>query len=382
MAFLVIRKAGRIAAATLIVAAAELATGWPPARAESAAPDLSRAVGRMIMVGFRGTAPSDPDVSAVTDAIRRGHLGGVLFLRRNVISQSQVKALTAHFRDAAGDRPLLIALDQEGGRIERLTTEAGFRERPSAEEVARMPTGAARRLYEKMARDLKEWGFNVNFGPVLDLAVNPDNPIIARYGRAYSADPRRVAAYGRAFVEAHRAAGLVTSVKHFPGHGSSSRDSHVGFVDISATWSQKELKPYLLLDRHGAIDSVMVGHLFLDRYGCAGEVPLPASLCRGIVDGLMRDILGSRTVAISDDLDMGAVRNSFGFAESLVLAVDAGNDVLIHSNTELDAPDLAGQIMDALLTAAVRDEELRDRIAAANRRLDGLIGRLEALSGR
>ncbi|AXS40697.1 glycoside hydrolase family 3 N-terminal domain-containing protein [Breoghania sp. L-A4] len=231
---------------------------------------LSRQIGAMLIVGFKGTRAEDPDVQALGELIRRGRLGGVMFLKHNIVSKKQVVALTGYFRRQAGSRPVIISVDQEGGHIERLTRAAGFRERPSAAEVGGMTERAAARLYQDMALDLRSWGFNMNFGPVLDVNVNRNNPIVARYGRSYSADPADVARFGRIFVEAHRKAGVMTSVKHFPGHGSSTSDSHKGFVDISGSWSEKELTPFQQLARAHAIDTVMIGHLYIDRYGAPG----------------------------------------------------------------------------------------------------------------
>src|SRR5690606_13400496 len=180
-------------------------------------------------------------------------------------------------------------------------------------------------------------GFSVNFGPVADLAVNPNNQVITKFGRAYGKSAETVAAYDEAFIAAHHAAGLITSLKHFPGHGSSTADSHEGFVDISKTWSKAELEPYRIMFADGYADMVMVGHLYHSDY--AGESSkLPASLSPEWIEGVLRGELGFKGVVISDDLEMGAIRKLYDLEETIVHAVNAGTDVLLFSNTVKPSP--------------------------------------------
>src|SRR5690606_35642736 len=150
-----------------------------------------------------------------------------------------------------------IMLDQEGGQVQRLTPSVGFAGTPSARDVARGGIEAAEAVYADLARRLAREGFNVNFGPVVDLNLNPDNPVIARFGRAYGRDAASVTAFAAAFVAGHHAAGMGTALKHFPGHGSSLADSHHGFVDVTEVWSPAELEPYRTLIGEGLADMVM-----------------------------------------------------------------------------------------------------------------------------
>src|SRR5690349_22337595 len=194
--------------------------------------------GQMIIVGFQGDDVSDKSVQAVAGEIASGGLGGVMYLKPNVKSLEAVKAMNELFRTSSPDLPPFITLDQEGGAVERLTKAVGFEEVPNAATVAANNSPAeAKALYADMARKVAALGFSVNFGPVADLNVNPDNQVIAKFGRAFGKSADTVAAYDEAFVAAHHEAGLITSLKHFPGHGSSTADSHEGFVDISKTWS-------------------------------------------------------------------------------------------------------------------------------------------------
>ena len=257
--------------------------------------------------------------ASVRKDIADGAVGGVLFLRHNIGSAANVKALTASFASASNPPPLLM-IDQEGGLVSRLPAKIGFPSTPSAEAVARDNSPEeARAIYDRMARSLKAWGFNVNLAPVADVAVNPGNPVIAKAGRAYSSDPRTVAAYDRVFVTAHRAAGVAPTLKHFPGHGSSAGDSHNGAVDITRTWSETELIPYRELIDAGLVDIVMVGHLRLDRHN-TGDT-LPASISPDIVAGMLRSELCFNGVVMTDDLIMRAIRNRMSATDAVIAAL-------------------------------------------------------------
>ena len=214
----------------------------------------------------------------IRDEIAAGTLGGLMYLKPNVKSLAAVKAMNAAFRAASPDLPPFLTLDQEGGAVERLTKDVGFNELPNAQTIAADNTPAqAEAIYAKMAKGIADEGFTVNFGPIADLNINPDNPIIGKYGRSFSKDGKTVTAYDEAFITAHHDAGLLTALKHFPGHGSSTADSHEGFVDISKTWDPVELGPYRSLFANGYDDFVMVGHLYNKAYAGDGSVKLPAS---------------------------------------------------------------------------------------------------------
>jgi beta-N-acetylhexosaminidase len=286
--------------------------------------------------------------------------------------------MNAEFKAASPSLPPFITVDQEGGSVERFTRKVGFTEVPSARRVAaKNDPAAAEKLYAGMADALADLGFTVNFGPIVDVDVNPNNPVIGRFGRSYSNDPATVTAYAEAFVEAHHAAGLVTSLKHFPGHGSSTADSHKGFVDITKTWSPAELEPYKKLFADGYDDMVMVGHLYHRDYSDA-DVQLPASLSPQWITGVLRDQLGFRGVVVSDDLEMGAIRKQFTLKQTVLRAVAAGIDVLLFSNTADYDPKLGDKVREILVAEAAtnpdfaaRIKQSYDRIVALKQRIGG-----------
>ena len=342
-----------------------------PAMAQS----LDQMAGQMIVMGFKGDDAGDASFQYLRDEIAAGKLGGIMYLKTNVKSLGAVKAMNAALRAASPDLPPFITLDQEGGKVERLTSAVGFPETPSAQDVAAKDSPSeAEAAYARMARGIKDAGFTVNFGPVADLRVNPDNAVIAKAGRSFGKTAKTVAAYDEAFITAHHEAGLLTALKHFPGHGSSTGDSHAGFVDISKTWSPTELDPYKTLFADGYSDFVMVGHLYHKDYAGGGGAKLPASLSPDWINGVLRDKLKFSGVVISDDLEMGAIRDHFSTKETVLKAVRAGMDVLLFSNTAKYHASLGQEVLDILVAQGEVDPAFAARIAESYARIVALKG--------
>lgn len=353
-----------------------LFAAFAAAAGPSVAQSLEQMAGQMIVVGFAGDDAGDKSVLAIRDEIAAGTLGGIMYLKPNVASLARVKAMNQLLRAASPDLPPFLTLDQEGGAVERLTADVGFDELPNAKAVAATNSAAdAERLYAGMAEGLADLGFTVNFGPVVDLDLNPNNQIIAKYGRSYGRDPETVIAYARAFIDAHHGAGMLTALKHFPGHGSSTADSHEGFVDITNTWKEAELEPYRRLIGDGYADFVMIGHLIHRAYTQSQEL-LPASLSDVWITNVLRGQLGFAGVVISDDLEMGAIREHFGLKETIVRAVNAGMDVLLFSNTAKYDPTLANRVRAILVTEAEADPAFRARIEESYARIVALKQRI------
>ena len=326
----------------------------------------------MIVIGFDGKSAEDAGVKAMAGELAAGRLGGVMYLKKNVASLAAVAKMNAEFRAASPDLPPFITLDQEGGAVERLTKDVGFAEIPNAATIAANNSPeAAETIYAEMAKGIAAQGFTVNFGPVADLNTNPNNQVIAKFGRAYSADPETVIAYDRAFIEGHHKAGLATALKHFPGHGSSTADSHEGFVDITKTWSEDELQPYRELIGEGVVDMVMVGHLYHADYA-DDDGQTPSSLSARWIDGVLRTDLGFDGVVISDDLEMGAIRDHFTLEQTVVEAVQAGMDILLFSNTGYQRPGLSKEVLAILMEHAETDPAFAKRIEQSYERIVAL----------
>lgn len=343
----------------------------PAGTGAAALPPLEERIGRMLVVGFRGLEAGPG--SDIVRTIRRQRIGGVILFDRdlpagrdvrNVRSPHQVRQLTADLQ-AAAPYPLLIAVDQEGGRVNRLGPRHGFPTGPGAAELGRAPVAAAREAAAATARRLAALGVNWNLVPVVDLALNRDNPVIAGLGRSFGTDPEAVAARAAATVRAHRRAGVRTSLKHFPGHGNARGDTHAGLVDITATWQRRELRPYRLLIGEDLAGSIMVGHL---RH--RGLDPRwPASLSPAVIRGLLREEMGFRGVVVSDDLQMGAVRDRFGLRTVIRQALRAEADLLMFANNSVYEPAIAARAAGIIRSLVASGEVAEARINRSFRRI-------------
>lgn len=290
--------------------------------------DLAAAVAELLMLGFHGANMRSFSARLLARQLRRGEVGGVFLVSQNIGTRDDAAALLRLFR--LGKAQPLIAIDHEGGVVQRLTPAHGFTRLPTARDMARTLTPEeARQAYFRAGQELAALGFNVNLGPVLDLD-DAANAAIGRPMRSFGTDPDRIAAYAEAFARGFADAGLLCAAKHFPGHGRSQSDSHHGVADITANWTDEELKPFarLIASPHCPA-MIMTGHLRHDGLSPDGQ---PASVSAAMVTGLLRQGLGYRGVVITDDLDMDALRLSMGRQAAFVRAIAAGNDLIMIRN--------------------------------------------------
>ena len=332
-------------------------------------------VAGLLVVGFRGrTLDAAP---WVRDAIAAGLGGVILFSKdgktgkaRNVRSPDQVRRLTADLRAAAGIRPLIIAVDQEGGKVLRLSPEFGFPAVASQAAVGRGTEAAARRWATGLAGTLAVAGINLNLAPVVDLDVNTDSPAIGALDRSFSADPDVVVTMAEIEVEAHRAAGILTALKHFPGIGSSTANTDFGVVDVTDTWTDVELEPFRRLIADDRADLVMAGHVVNRTL----DPDRPTSLSPAVVTDLLRGQLGWEGVVITDDMTAAAIDDRYGEEEATLLALEAGNDLLLFANQQrYDAGVVARTV--ATVRAAVEVGRLDGaRLEASWLRVRSLLG--------
>lgn len=295
-------------------------------------------IGQMLKVGFRGLSAEQesPIVQDITDY----HIGGVVLFDydvpkdtayRNVSSPGQVRELTKDLQQFA-KTPLIIAIDQEGGRVARLKPKYGFRPTVSAQYLGTVQSVDSTKKYAgQTAGILDSLGINTNLAPVVDVNLNPQNPVIGGIERSFSPDPDVVAQHAKAYVEAMHQYGIITTLKHFPGHGSSKDDSHLGVVDVTDYWQREELIPYKKLIESGIVDIVMTAHIFNARLDSA----YPATLSKPIITGILRDSLGFDGVVMSDDLQMKAIRTQYGLKETIKLSLQAGVDILSFANNSV-----------------------------------------------
>lgn len=330
--------------------------------------ELEKKIGQLIILGFKGET-IDPQHPIVAD-IRKRNLGGVILFDRllamkrdknNIVSPKQVKTLTTSLQQHSST-PLLIAIDQEGGMIRRLKPQAGFPETTSAGNLGERDDDTLTAIHAACtASTLKFLGINYNLAPVVDLNIFPQNPVIGKLQRSFSADPERTVHHAAIWIKEHKKQNILSCLKHFPGHGSSQTDSHLGFTDISKSWQEKELIPFKNLIDKNLTDSVMLGHLFhenLDR-------EYPTSLSSAVVEHLLRQKLGYQGTVLTDDLQMKAVTDQYGLEESTCLALAAGVDVIIIGNNLDHDPEILQRIIPAVLSAVKNNKIPEDRIHTA-----------------
>jgi len=351
----------------------------PAPSATPASPSLEEMAGQMLMLGFPGTVLT-PDNPIVAD-IRERHVGAVILFSqnvatggpRNIQSPGQLRELCQALQDTAGGS-LLIATDQEGGVVARLGPDHGFPATRSAAELG--ATGdpeVTRAAAAEMADTLASVGVNFNIAPVVDVNTNPANPIIGALDRSFSSDPAAVAAHAAAFIEAHHERGILTSLKHFPGHGSSTGDSHEGFVDVTPTWDPLELEPYRELVSAGLADTVMVAHVSNSNW----DPEHPASLSPAVIQGMLRNDIGFDGAVLSDDMGMGAITGRYSIEESIRLAIEAGNDILVFGGNLAGTPEGIGARVHAAIVDLVRRGDIaEERIAESYRRISALKARV------
>jgi beta-N-acetylhexosaminidase len=285
-------------------------------------------IGQMILIGFPGPAVD----SKVLEEIRAGKVGSIILFEKNIPPTNSFVALKKIIwtYQQAATIPLFVSIDQEGGRVNRLKDKYGFPRSITAAAMGKSPNLDSVRFYaEATASTLAGLGINMNFGPVVDLASNPNNPIIAKYGRAFSANEDSVVLFAKEFIKEHHRFNVLTSLKHFPGHGSSKDDTHLGIADVTNTWEERELKPYASLIDSGYVDAIMTSHIVNRKLDKQGN---PGTLSSDILDGILRKRLKYQGVIFSDDMQMHAITKHYGLEDAIKLAINGGVDIMTFSN--------------------------------------------------
>lgn len=330
-------------------------------------------IGQMILIGF----PKDNVDPEVLREIRQGKVGSIIIFEKNIPAKNSfvaLKKITWTYQKAA-PIPLFICIDQEGGRVNRLKDKYGFPRSITAAAMAKSLSLDSVRFYsEATASTLAGLGINVNFAPVVDLASNPDNPIIAKFGRAFSANEDSVALMAKEVIKQHRKYGVITSLKHFPGHGSSKADTHLGIADVTNTWEDRELKPYQLLIDSGYTDAIMTSHIVNKKLDKNGN---PGTLSADILTGILRKRLHFNGVVFTDDMQMHAITKHYGFEQAIKLAIQGGVDIMTFSNNIAGSDQRTVDKVHSIVRSMVEKGEIsQTRIDESFRRIMTLKKRL------
>ncbi|HAM81718.1 beta-N-acetylhexosaminidase [Ornithinibacillus bavariensis] len=327
--------------------------------------DLKKKIGQLMVFGFKGKTAT-PEIKKL---IREHQVGGIILFARNIGTTEEVLALTKELqreaKEAGHEKPLLICVDQENGVVRRLGDGATI-------FPGSMLLGAAGRSENAYitglltGRELKALGINWNLAPVLDVNNNPNNPVIGV--RSYSESAEIVAEFGKQAVKGMQDAGLITTIKHFPGHGDTSVDSHLDLPVIShgmERLEEVELKPFREVIKQGA-DTIMSAHVYFPAIEDRENVP--ATLSRKVITGLLREKLGYQGVITTDCMEMNAISEGIGTAEGAVEALKAGVDLIMVSHLQSRQYETL-----SLVEAAVRSGEIAEEV------IDAAYGRVMVL---
>lgn len=316
---------------------------------------LDEQIGQMILFGFSGTKAIEK--SAFYKQIKEGKIGGILIYDRNIAptkTASGLKKMITTFQQAAAI-PLFISIDQEGGLVNRLKSKYGFPKMPSQAWMGKMnDTVLTASIAAKAAMTMNDLGINLNYSPVLDV-TQATNPILGKLGRCFSSKTSVITKQATAMIDAYHVYGLLSVVKHFPGHGRSTTDSHLGITDVSSRWRADELEPYRNLIAAGKLDAVMTAHVINNQLDASG---LPATLSQKIITGLLRDSLHFKGVVISDDMQMHAISRYFGLKQSIKMAIDGGADILMFSNHIAGAKNTGPEAIFNIIKKLVNNGEI------------------------
>ena len=332
---------------------------------------LEKMIGKMIMLGFQGQKVETRD--KIYQDIKKYDLGGVILFDKdpndkkkikNIKDPKQLAKLTSQLQ-AINKTNLLISIDQEGGIVQRLKESKGFINTPKASIIGTKSEEYAQKTYSKLAKVLKKSGLNVNYAPVVDLNINPNNPVIAKLGRSFGKSSNEVVKYASIFTKEMKKQHIISVLKHFPGHGSSLSDSHKGFVDITNTWQKEELEPYKYFIKNSLVDMIMSAHVVNRNL----DYSLPATLSWNINTKILRKELGYKGVLISDDLQMYAISKHYSLDDTVRLAINSGIDMLMFAN-QLAKPLKLETIINSVYKQVRSGEIKMYRIKEANKRID------------
>ena len=299
------------------------------------ASDLDFKIGQMIIVGFNGNTQHSFGFRKVLNQLKNNEISGIILFSKNIKSKTDLIKMNEKLIEVSSITPF-ISIDNEGGMVQRYD----FYKHKSAKEVSSLDKFEAQNEYKKLALTQKELKINLNFAPCVDLEINQDS-IIKKKERSYGIEPDIVSKYAEIFIKEHNKIGIATSIKHFPGHGSASGDTHKGFVDATNTFQTSEIEPYYNLKNYNRLNMVMVSHIFNSKI----DENFPASLSEKTIKSLLVKDIGFEGVIISDDYDMKAIRDNYSLRDIVVNSINSGVNILLFSNNiETKDRNLASKI--------------------------------------
>lgn len=308
---------------------------------------IEEKIGQMVIVGVEG----DTFNSNIGKMIKDYHVGGFIFMGKSIKNTSQLLKLINNIKAANSNNkiPLFLSLDQEGGRVDRMPGE--FSRYPDNKSIGKINNEKlSYNIGDAIAHEIKSFGFNMDFAPVLDINSNPQNPVIG--DRAFGTSPEIVSSLGVETMKGIQDADVISVVKHFPGHGDTSVDSHVGLPKVNK--DLKELNNFEIIPFREAIknnaDGIMIAHILLPKI----DSKYPASLSKAVINDILRQQLGFKGIVITDDMTMGAISKNYRIGDAAIKSINAGSDIILIAHDYNKGIDVITSLIKAINSGSIK----------------------------
>lgn len=305
------------------------------------------------------TLPEDTKVTAITDTMKNTYkeypAGGIILFAKNIENPEQLTKLTSDIH-ALNELTPLIGVDEEGGLITRIAKNENFNVTKFNSMLETKDADEAYNIGKTIGTYLNEYGFDVDFAPIADVNTNPDNPVIGK--RAFSADPKTAAKFVSSAIKGFHDANIMTSIKHFPGHGDTQTDTHKGYAETQKTWDEIkncEMIPFIKGIDAGT-DMVMVAHIAAPKVTGDGT---PATLSYTLITEKLRNELGFKGVVITDGMKMGAIAQQYDAADAAVKAIEAGIDIILLPENYIEAYN---GVLTAVQNGTITEERIDESV--------------------
>lgn len=316
---------------------------------------IDEKIGQMLMAGVEGYNLNDNSKKL----IKEHKVGGFIIFDENVQSTEQLLGLVNSLKkeNANNKIPLFFSLDEEGGKVTRMPKE--FRRFPTNKAVGQINNSDfSNKIGRTIADEIKSFGFNMNFAPVLDVNSNPKNPVIG--DRSFGANPNIVSNLGIETMKGIQSENVIPVVKHFPGHGDTSVDSHVGLPTVNNDLNRLksfELVPFAKAIENGA-DAVMIAHILLPKI----DKDNPSSMSKIIITDILRDNLKFDGVVITDEMTMGAIIKNYNIGEAAIKSVNAGTDIILVGHGYDNEIEVINALKDAVSKGKISDKRINESV--------------------
>lgn len=307
---------------------------------------LEQKVGQLFIVGFWG---KEPDYY-ITKMISERNIGGVILLGYNIDDEEQLKKLTTDLQNMSSI-PLFISVDQEGGEVSRIRFEETYN---ISQSDIRDEDGAFN-IAKQRGEQLREFGINMNFSPVLDNVSNEGSFL---YKRAFRGDGDNIASLATAMIEGYKEAGIIACVKHFPGYSNESLDAHSALDSIDITKDDLGLYIYPFKEALKSADAVMMGHMLFPNI----DPDSPTSVSKYFVNDLLREELKFEGLIITDDMQMKSIYDMYSVKEAAVKAILVGNDILVYTGDPQEQADAYSAVLDAVREGVIKEDDIDRRV--------------------